>query len=221
MVDYTYTTAELVQAEIRATVPFDGSTYPSLSTLNTWIKQESDEVNTLSGRVWGSTPYSEVLDFQGGDKLILVNSPLISVTQVLTSVAALGSTDYDLSVVKVNDLDYTIYGESGELVILSNWSPTVGRKKIQVDYTAGFATTPSRIEKLVTKKVAKRVIDSLLAKDLNEKQSGKSVSVGSISIVKPADFGVGQFKELKASITDLQTELTNGTSVYRANLNRY
>jgi hypothetical protein len=60
----------------------------------------------------------------------------------------------------------------------------------------------------------------LLQKDINEKKSGKSVSVGSISIVKPADFGVSQYKELKSDIAMLEKSLIGGTSLYRLQTHR-
>ena len=218
---YTYTTKSLVQNELRATQSFSSTTYPSDTTVDSWITEESDEINLLSGRNWGSTAYSETLDYQGEETLTLKNAPLISVTSVLYSTSALGTDTYGLSATKTADTDYTTYDDSGEIVLLPSWKPQEGRKRIQVNYMAGFTSTPPRIQKLATKKVAKRVMDSLLSKDINEKQSGKSVSVGSISIVKPADFGVSQFKELKSSIAELENSLTNGTSAYRIGTHRY
>ena len=108
----------------------------------------------------------------------------------------------------------------GEIALLGS-KPYIGRKSVQVNYTAGYATLPPRVQKLATKKVARRIIDSLLEKDVNEKQSGKSVSVGSISIVKPADFGVSQYKELKSSIEELEQQILNGTTAYRIGGHRY
>ena len=61
---------------------------------------------------------------------------------------------------------------------------------------------------LATKLVAKRVIDTVLAKDVAEKQSGKSVSIGSVSIVRPAEVGVSQYKSLTSDIDLLKAELS-------------
>ena len=68
---------------------------------------------------------------------------------------------------------------------------------------------------LGTKIVAKRILDTVLQKDVREKQSGKSISVGSINIVKPADFGVKQYNTLGSEIEQIKSEIANGTGVYR------
>jgi hypothetical protein len=218
---YSYVSATDVQAELRATESFADYTYPSLSTVNTWIEQESNEVNTVSGRIWGTTDYSETIDYQGEDIITLKNAPLVSVTSVIYSTGPLGTDSYSLSDTKVEDTDYTVYTDEGEIVPLPNWRPQDGRKRIQINYNAGYATIPPTVQKLVTKKVARRTIDSLLSKDINEKQSGKSVSVGSISIVKPADFGVKQYTQLKQDIDELEQKLLNGTTAYRIGGHRY
>ena len=58
-------------------------------------------------------------------------------------------------------------------------------------------------------------------KIFTEKQSGKSVSVGSISITKPADFGVSQYKTLVSDISSMEAKVTDGSSLYRLPLTRY
>jgi len=218
---YTYTTPANVKAELRAPEDFASYTFPSLDDVNLWIAQESEEVNVLSGRVWGSTAYSEIIDYNGEETITLKNAPVLSVTNVLYATAPLGSDTYSLSDTKVANRDYAIYPEEGEVVLLSAWNPLPGRKRIQINYTAGYSTVPGQITKLVTKKVTKRVIDTLLSKDVNEKQSGKSVSVGSISIVKPADFGVKQYTTLKSDIDELESKLLNSTTAYRIGGHRF
>jgi len=221
MTDYQYTEAGLVKAELRATVDFSSTTSPTADDVDTWITEASAAINTIAGRTYGQTNYSETFDYNGTDVLVLRNAPLISVTGLLYSTSALGTDTYSLSVTKTEDVDYTVYQEEGEIEILSGWSPQCGKKRIKVNYVAGNAITPSEIQMLATKKVTKRVIDTLLSKDVNEKKSGKSVSVGSISIVKPADFGVSQYKTLSSDIARLEQDIIGGTSVYRLPLNRY
>jgi len=218
---YEYSTAALVKAELRATQDFSTTTVPSLADVTEWIKEASAVINTNAGRVYGETIYAETFDYNGTDVLVLKNAPLISVTSVLYSTAELGSTDYSLTTAKTEDTDFTVYKEDGEIEVLSSWSPQCGNKRIQVNYTAGFATTPTDVQMLATKQVTKRVLDTLLSKDVNEKKSGKSVSVGSISIVKPADFGVSQYTTLSKDIARLEQDIVGGTSMYRLPLNRY
>jgi len=221
MTTYNYTTAELVKNELRATQDFSITTVPTLVSVTNWIQEESANINNNAGQIFGESTYSETFDYNGADVLLVTHAPIMSVTSILYSTTALGTTTYDLSDTKTEDTDYTVYKDSGEIEFLPSWSPSSGKKRIQINYTAGHATTPLNIQSLATKKVTKRIIDTLLSKDINEKQSGKSISVGSISIVKPADFGVSQYKVLKDDITRLEEEVIGGTSLYRLPLNRY
>jgi len=219
---YEYTTSTLVAAELRATQDFSATTIPTSTEVTEWIQEASAKINTLAGRTYGETNYTETFDYNGDTNiLVLRNAPVISVTSVLYSTTKLGTDTYALSDTKTEDTDYTVYKEEGEIEFLSNWNPQAGKKRIQVNYTAGYATTPKDVQMLATKQVTKRVLDSLLSKDVNEKKSGKSVSVGSISIVKPADFGVSQYKTLSSDIAMLEQEIIGGTSMYRLPLNRY
>ena len=218
---FEYTTAENVKNELRATTNFSSTTYPSADTVDGWIQEESGEVNVVSGRIWGTDSYSETLDYNGEGTLVLENAPVSSVTSVLYSTGPLGTNTYGLSTTKVEDTDYTVYLEEGEIDILSNWYPIQGRKRIQINYIAGYSTIPVHIQKLVTKKVTRRVLDTLIQKDVNEKQSGKSVSVGSISIVKPADFGVSQYKQLLSDIDQLEDKLLQSPTAYRIPTHRF
>ena len=216
-----YTTAALVMAELSTSVVFGTDTLPTADQLATWIAEESDSIDQLAGRTYTSTAYSETIDYQGEDTITLVNAPVLTVTSVLYSTSALGTTTYDLSATKTAETDYSTYLSEGELVILPSWSPSSGRKRIQVNYTAGYAVTPLPIQKLATKKVAKRTIDTVMENNVQQQTSGKSISVGSVSVVKAADFGVSQYSTLKKDINDLEKELINGTSVYRLASHRY
>ncbi len=212
---YEYTTTSLIEAEIRATTPFSGSTIPTLTQVTTWIEEESNEINQLAGYNIGETSYSETIDYNGEELIALRHSPLISVNSVLYSTSDLGA-NYALTTTKVEGTDYSYYPETGELVILlSHWSPDSGRKRIQVNYTAGYSTTPMLIQKLATKKVAKRVLDTLVNYNLDQGNTGGSVSVGAISIVEPENLGLSTFKQLKTDMADLENKIVSGFGVYR------
>ena len=217
MTTYSYTSATRVEEELRLSTAFSASTLPTLTAVTTWIEEESANINQIAGRIYGSTEYTETIDYDGEERIQLQNAPIISVTSVLYSSAGeLGSTNYALDDTQVEDTDFTVYTDRGEIRPLwQNWSPKEGDKRIQITYTAGYSTTPLTVQKLATKMVAKRVIDSAIENDISSKKSGKSVSVGSISIVKSSDFGVGQYQNLTSEIDSLKTELVSGAGVYR------
>jgi hypothetical protein len=211
-----YTTANLVQSELRSTVPFDSSTIPSLQDINSWIDQESALIDHDAGMSFASTTCTSVFDYNGVDYLILKASPVISVSSVLYATSELGKSDYGTSwVTKTEDLDYTMYNNEGTVYILSNWNPQVGAKRIKVIYESGYEDTPKEIELLATKKVALRVLKTLIHSNVNEGNDGGSISVGSIMIVEPAGISVNTVKELSNDIKELESKLTTGFGIYR------
>ncbi len=213
-----YTTASQIQDELRLSTAFSAATLPSLSAVTTWIEEDSAHIDQLSGRVFASTSYTEDIDYDGSDRIQLKNAPIISVTSLLYSSGGdLGSTGYALNDTQVENTDFAVYDERGEILVLTqNWQPKEGNKRMQITYTAGYSTIPLTVEKLATKMVAKRVLDSAIENDISERKSGKSISVGSISIVKTADYGVGQYKEMQGDITMLKNELGSQKSgMYR------
>jgi hypothetical protein len=211
---YNYTTPKLVQEELKATDAFTDSTYPSLQAIEIWINEESAIVNRMAGINFGSTQYTQYYDYNGEEDLFLKHAPVITIDTFEYNTASLGNAASWTT--KVEDTDFSVDQDRGVVTLISgNFSPSSGKKRMRITYTAGYDDIPYEVQKLATKLVAKRVIDSVLAKDTNERQSGKSISVGSISIVKPAQFGVNQYKELKSDIADLQQNIVKGTGVHR------
>lgn len=211
---YNYTTPKLVQEELKATDAFTDSTYPSLQAIEIWINEESAIVNRMAGTNFGETQYTEYFDYDGEEVVHLKHAPVITVDTFEYNTESLGNAASWTT--RVEDTDFSTNQDRAELTIIdTNFSPSSGKKRLRITYTAGYEDLPYEVQKLATKLVAKRVLDSVMTKDLNERQSGKSISVGSISIVKPAQFGVNQYKELKTDITDLQAKIVGGTGVHR------
>lgn len=206
-----YTTASKVEAELRATTAFSASTTPSLAQATEWIEETTDYIDALAGQSFESTSYTEYHDYNPSDRNIyLRKGPVISISSVSYNVSAIGvAPSY---VEKTADEDYITYiedDEEGRVEINYNkWQPDPSHPKaIKVVYTAGYSSVPGRITMLATKMVAKRVLDTLLANNFNERNSGGSISVGSINIVEPNDYGLGSYSKLGADISDLKNQL--------------
>lgn len=210
-----YTTAALIEAELSSAASFSTSTIPTLAQVTTWISETDAYIDQISSNVYAQSTYVEDVNYEGEDRIVLKHAPIISVTSVLYSPYAIGTSDYSLSETMVEDTDFTVFKGKGYLEVLPSWSPRSGSKQIQVTYVAGYATTPLPVQMLATKMVAKRCIDTVMSKDLKEKQSGKSVSVGSISITKSSEFGVSSYKNLTSTIDDLKKEIVKGPSAVR------
>lgn len=217
MTDYAYTTPSLVQAELRASDSFDTDTIPTLSTVNEWIKEESDKINQLSGTVWGSTSYTDTIDYNNetGYDITLRNSPLISVDSVKYRTSVDGQTPVWVS--KTETTDYIPYTEEGKVrIVKSNWNPSIGSKNIEIQYTAGYSTTPAFIQRIATKAVALRLLNTLISQNVNERNDGGSISVGNISIVEPSSYGVNSYKVLRDEVSQGYSTLSEDSfKVYR------
>lgn len=219
---FQYCTPESVQSELKATTAFSSDTTPSLNTVNTWIEQESAQINRDAGRTYGVTQYEQFIDYDGAELIQLKHAPIVSISSLLYSTAPYGNDNYTLSATLPNgetltkDTHYGIYENQGEVLINFNrWTPQCGRRRMKITYIAGYTTIPLEVEKLCAKMVALRIMDTVVNDDLNTKKSGKSISVGSISIVKSSDIGVAQYDTIKQEIANLKADVTKTSGVYR------
>lgn len=209
-----YTTPELVQAELRASTAFSSITNPSLATVNIWINEISRLIDDISGTTYGSTEYTEYFDYDGSERIQLRNSPIISISSIAENTAPAGETESWTT--KTSGTHFLAYNNKGEILIIpGKWSPKDGYKNIKIVYTAGYSSIPAKVQMLATLMVTNRVLSSLINSNVNEGNDGGSISVGSISIVEPASYGVNSYKQLKQDIIDLKKELMTGFVVLR------
>lgn len=209
-----YTTPELVQAELRASTAFSSSTNPTLSSVNTWINEASRVIDDIAATKYGSETYTEYFDYDGADRLQVRNSPIISITSIKENTASAGETVN--WVTKTVNTDYLLYSRRGEVLIIpGKWSPKDGYRNIEIVYVGGYASIPAKIQMLATKMVTQRVLSTLISSNINEGNDGGSISVGSISIVEPASYGVNSFKQLGTDIEAMKKELVSGFNVLR------
>lgn len=217
---YEYTTTSLVQAELQSTTAFSSSTTPSDSEVTNWIQEESAYINNLADTVFSTTAITssdpEYIDYDGGHTLVLENGPLISVEQIRYNKNKLGSSAGADWEVQTEDTDFTVYdGDMSMLRILDNWSPKRGLKRIEAQYTYGYTTTPLEVQKLATKLVAQRVLETLINKNVNERNDGGEVEVGPIRIVEPESYGVSSYIQLKSDIENIKEEIVKEFRVQR------
>ena len=209
-----YTTATDIQYELRAASAFSDTTVPSLATVTDWIEQADSMIDGRLGMSYESTEYTEIFDFEG-NALYVRNTPIISVDSLSYNTASLGTTPVWEDKTG-EDINYTIYEREGRVApIIGNFTPKIGRKNIKITYTAGYETVPASIKQLSTKMVADRALSTLISQNVNERNDGGSISVGSINIVEPASYGVNSYKQLKSDIDSLWQEVLGGFRVHR------
>lgn len=203
-----YTTTTKIEAELRAPSAFSVNTIPSLVQVTEWITETTDYIDSLTGTSFASTSRTEFHNYNPSDENVyLTHTPLISVTDIAYNVSPMGVTPSYVG--RVVDEDYVVYENEGRVFInLSRWQPNHSHPKaIRVNYTSGYSTVPGRVAMLATKLVAKRVLDSLIMNNVNERNAGGSISVGSINIVEPNDYGIGSYSKLGTDIKDLTSQI--------------
>jgi len=213
---YEYTTTGLVQAELNSSTAFSSDTYPSDSTVTTWIQEESAYINSLADTVFStSTVASEYVDYSGGDTIVLQYAPITTFTSLQYNVYKLGSTLGSSWVTKTEDTDYTVYEDVGMLRLLDSFNPKTGLKRMSLAYTYGYTSVPEEVQKLASKLVARRVIEAGLFQNISERNDGGTVSVGSISIVEPTSYGVSTYKTLRQDIEYYKKVVVDNYKVFR------
>jgi len=217
MTTYSYTTAERVQAELQASAAFASTTIPSLTTINTWIADASAYVNQLNNEIpYGVSTFSQTIDYNGEDIIPVKNSPITTFNSLTYYTADLGTSDYATSgTVLTVDTHFTVKANSGEIIFLSGFAPKDGLKRFIANYDSGYDPVPATVGMYVTKSVAHRVLNTLLNQNVNDRADGGSISVGSISIVEPASYGVNSYKQLGQDLKDMEQDLITTSGVFR------
>ena len=215
-----YTTVSLVEAEIRASAVFSSDTTPTLATVNTWIEQESKDIELKTGTVFASTVVSSELNDYNGDGIFRFQAaPLISIDKVEYNVNSNNVAASYVTLETGNGYNYLEYLEEGEMEFISgNLStnkihPVQGKKKFMLSYTKGYATTPLEIQKLATLLVAKRTITTLINSQSNTE--GGSIQVGTIRVTDPSNFSLDYVKGMSGSINDLYNSIGQNFKTFR------
>ena len=213
---YAYTTPELVQSELQGASPFTSDTLPSLQDVNDWIEEESAYVNTIAAQIFGSELVEdEFVDLSGDDDILLPVSPIISISSLYYNTRSLTNSQGANWVEKIEDTDFIVYKDVGRIHILRDrWVPHPGRRRVKITYTYGYATAPLTVRMLVSKLVAKRVIDSILYGKLREGDMGE-VSIGTLRVVEPRDLSVSTYRKLDEDIDRLKKRIHDGFKVFR------
>lgn len=215
-----YTSATLVEAQLRATSVYSSSTTPTLDQVNTWIQEESRAIELMSGEVFSSTTESSVyLDYDGSGILRLPHPNILSITtfkyNINPETQAVSLVDFE----EGHGRNYLLYGDEGEVEFINGanstnkYVPSEGKKRFIVAYTRGYSDVPLEIQRLATLMVAKRVVLSQISSQANTE--GGAISVGTIRIEDPSLFSLSYIKSLTAEIDSLREQIKKKFTVHR------
>lgn len=217
-----YTTAALVEAEVRATTPFSPSTTPTLSQVEVWIAEETAFVDRLLGESFSQNTASSVLvDYDGSGILTLPHSPVISITSIQYNVNSHLVSPSWITLESGFGKNYLEYLDEGEIEFINGGegtyhvSPIGGKKKFRLTYSYGYASVPLDIQKLTTLLVSKRVIQTLISSQANSE--GGEIRVGTIMVADPTSFSNNYLVNLNKDIDDTLSKMRRDFKVFRLN----
>jgi hypothetical protein len=209
-----YTTPELIASSLRADTSFSSTTIPSLDDVNVWINEIDSYIDNLANRKFAVSGYEELYHYDREAFLFVRYTPLVSVTTLEYNTSSNGSAP--VWVTLTENTDYIVDLRKGMIVLLtSTYNYGCGYNKFRVNYVSGYTTLPMNVQMLATKLVTQRVLDTLISKNVNERNDGGSISVGDISIVEPSNYGVGSYRQLGADIGKLEESIVGGFRVLR------
>lgn len=216
----SYTTADLVRSELKATDAFTSATDPTLAAVSNWIGEESRFIDSVTNSVFSEvTTSSEVHDYDGADVFRFPASPLTEITTVEYNVNSSNTTPSWVTLQSGEGYNYLEYLGEGEIEFISGTSathkltPSPGRRKLRVTYKKGYTEVPGEIQKLATKLVAKRVIETLINSQANTE--GGDIQVGTIRVSDPSIFSVNYIKQMKQDIKDYLKDIGQDFTVFR------
>lgn len=194
---FEYCTVGDVSNELNG-LTIDGSSNPSSTTVEGWIRQASVKVNDKTKKVWSSTDFDINIDYDGKRDINIQQFPLLTITSLQYNKASLGQTpDW---VTMVEDTDFVIYDKEGVISLINTIIPA-GRLRLKIVGTYGYATTPQNIVELTALIVAHRLIGTVL----NESGTaeGGAIQVDVISIDDPSMFGKSNQERINNNISNL------------------
>lgn len=213
----SYCNASDVEAEVRADNSFSASTTPTLTQVQNWIEDASDEVRHIAAQEYDSQTTTDLFDYSKDGDILLPRTPVQQISKVEYDDSQ--PTDNASFKTLTEGDEYEVYLDRG-LVDLYHEHHTfkAGKKRFRVSYDYGTGSIPNRVRKLVSMKVAYRVLQSLLNKHVEDDNTGGETSVGSITIKKPGDYSAENMRLLREQIAEREERLRDEFGVFRSSV---
>ena len=205
MVQYCTTTD--VSNELNG-LTIDGSSTPSSTVVETWIEQESELLKKETKKLWGEETFTnEYHDYDGSGALFLLNTPVITVTKLEYEKAGLNNTEdwVELTEGRGANANFIVYKDSGEIYFHNTPKIPVGFQNVRVTYSAGAESVNPVVKMIVSKRVALRLIRTVI--NSQSSQEGGEIKVDVISLSDPSTFSLDSTRALKNDINELIPKL--------------
>lgn len=223
-----YSNVADVAAELGG-VTINTTSTPTVTIVNGWIQDASDEIDRVTKRIWSkdtvtSSAY-EYMDHDGSNIIKLKHKPVISVESLEYESEGLGAATTAWSSCtegRTDASEFVLYKDEGVIKFHTNsdgkW-PIYGHQNIRVTYTYGYESTPRSVKRLCALLVAKRYILSVANKAGTEEPGG--MSVGTISASDPNSYMQNHLRFINDEIDRLWKNVVPKFKTFEINTNLY
>jgi len=202
-----YTSLANIENELG--MSFTASTTPTSTTVTAWLTEIDSEIDVRTNTVWSSTAVSsEYYDYDGSGIMRLNQAPIIAVSELLMETNGINATTAGwgtLTEGRTSSGQFIVYKDEAEIHFHGTPKPTPGFQNLCITYTHGYATTPTKIQRLATLIGSQRVINTVVSNTATNE--GGAVSVGTISVADPSDFGNKRISNMASEIQTLIDEI--------------
>jgi len=208
-----YTDVDKVSAQLHG-LTIDSSSTPSEYSVEQWIKEADSEIDSRTGLSFSPQPISsEIFDWEGNDDILRLSREIAEISSLYYNSESAGKTP--VWTLKTEDVDYYVYGDSGEIeFIRSNFNPLSGKKRFKLFGLSGKYIVPPTVSRLSTLMVSSRVIETII-QDQSFSNSGGDVQVGTIKVGNPSDFSINSINAVKKEIDSLFDKVMGTFKSYR------
>ena len=178
----SYTNLSLIVAELGHDI--NETTLPNSAQVQEWIDEVEAEIDLETGTSFTTnTVTDEYYDYQGGNRLILKNKPIISISALAYNENGLGESASWISLTEGYANDYLLYKSPALIKLHSlNYSVPYGNQVIKTSYTWGITDTKytKLVQRIATLMVVERILDMKMAKIRSK--SPLDMNIGELSI---------------------------------------
>lgn len=211
-----YTTVNNIINELNG-YSIDDTTTPSATTVNGWISDAKDEIDSKLNTTFESTSFDIYIDFntinisgytplnpnvRQTTEIRLPYKPIISITKFEYESNGLGASEESWNTLTEGRTeDYIVYKEEGIIKLTGKTYVPAGYQNLHITGTYGYETVPSVITQLATLIVVKRIIRTVLHSQGTTE--GGSITVDVISISDPTVFSIKNIQRIDNEIQSL------------------
>lgn len=192
-----YTTTDKVSQELNG-FTIDTDSTPTTSTVERWIEEETEVIEKETNGMYGTASFDSTYDFNGRTEFRIKEVPIVNIGTAEYESNGIGADTEDWkTLTKGRTNDFIVYNDKGIIRFINN-KPPKGYQNFRLQGVYGYETTPNTVQKLCTKLVARRLIESVIQGQSTEE--GGAIKVDVIELEDPSSFSIDNLNRINDQI---------------------